>query len=448
MAFRDFKEHFMEQAKKAGFFNRESGNQRGAMPNGGTTGYYPDNKARDLFATQDIPVQQVQQANQSMGTQQAEFHQPVQQPVTPPQGKDPVSQFTSGFGGFQQSNTGYQPNANAQPQQNVWQSNTGYQPNAQAQQNTGYQQNAWQNNTGYQQNANAQPQQNTGYQQNTWQNNTGYQQNVNAQPPQSTGHHQTWQQSTGYQQNVNAQAQQNTGYQQNWQNNTGYQQKWQHTGYQANAAQPQQNAQHVQTPQQRAMGFDQEAETPKQSRAAKRQQRAQQVQQPNIVYMPNSGTGFVDESGKAYAHVERIVQVVSVAACFRVMEFMRNGESIIINTESIANEADVQRCLDLLAGAAFTMGSSMTKITQLKRTYLIAPQTVLVMADATVGSWAERDGAREQYDTEQPEQFRPVRGAYVPDRPDEQRRDMYQAQQERAMNGFTGQQRSYAQTYR
>ena len=61
MAFRDFKEHFMEQAKKAGFFNREGGNQRGAMPNGGTTGYYPDNKARDLFATQDIPVQQVQQ---------------------------------------------------------------------------------------------------------------------------------------------------------------------------------------------------------------------------------------------------------------------------------------------------------------------------------------------------------------------------------------------------
>ena len=247
---------------------------------------------------------------------------------------------------------------------------------------------------------------------------------------------QAYQQGTGYQQPVQQAYQQGTGYQQ------PMPQQWQ----QQPQVQPQQHQ--YQTPQQRAMGFTPEEENRPQ-RQSKRQHRAQQPQPVNnIVYMPNTGnTGFMDESGRAYTHMERVVQLVSVSACFRVIEFMRNGESVIVNTENIASETDTQRCLDLLAGAAFTMGSSMTKITQLKRAYLIAPQTVMVMADVAVNNWADRDSARDQFETEAPEHYRPVRGAYVPDRQDEQRRDYYQAQQERMQQEYTGRQR-YAQNYR
>lgn len=113
----------------------------------------------------------------------------------------------------------------------------------------------------------------------------------------------------------------------------------------------------------------------------------------NISYMPGT---FVGNDGKAYSHVERVVQLVSVQACFRIIEFMRNSESVIVNTEALISDADVQRCLDMLAGAAFTLGCTLTKITQLKRAYLIAPRNVLVMQDAAVARWSEPETVAQQ----------------------------------------------------
>lgn len=155
-------------------------------------------------------------------------------------------------------------------------------------------------------------------------------------------------------------------------------------------------------------------------------QQPQQPQQPdNISYMPGS-SNFVDDDRRSYAHVERIVQLVSVAACFRIIEFMRNGESVIVNTESIANEADVQRCLDMLAGAAFTLECSLTKITQVKRAYLIAPKTVLVMQDKSFAHWNERDSMQMPEMDDAQESYRAERGAYVPDRRWERQPEPYQ----------------------
>ncbi len=407
MAFmKDFTDSLMEKAKKVSFFRKDGDNSRGTMPNGGTTGYYPDTKARDLFAEPEQPVEQpVQQPQQQngpvMGAQQ-QYQQPQQQAA-----KDPVSAYTSSFGGF----------ATATPE---WQYGTGRQTPVSASAGwTGYQQpvnNAQQANpaantgwTGYQQPVNnaqqVNPAGNTGW--------TGYQQPVNnaqqANPAANTG----W---TGYQQSVNNAQQANPAANTGW---TGYQQS-------VNNAQ-------------------QEAEQHRARRTGKRQQRENQPQQSNITYMNNGGTNFVDESGSAYIHTERVIQMVNVEATFRVIDFMRNNESIIVNVEGIANETETQRCLDLLVGAAFTMGCSMTKITQFKHAYLFAPRSVLVLADDSVKGWMGHGGVYDQRDAAGSEQYRPVSGAYTPDRPDEQRRDMYQEQQERMQRGYTGQQRAYAQ---
>ena len=230
-----------------------------------------------------------------------------------------------------------------------------------------------------------------------------------ANPAANTG----W---TGYQQPVNNAQQANPAA------NTGW------TGYQ----QPVNNAQ-------------QELDQHRARRMGKRQQRENQPQQSNITYMNNGGTNFVDESGSAYIHTERVIQMVNVEAAFRVIDFMRNNESIIVNVEGIANETETQRCLDLLVGAAFTMGCSMTKITQFKHAYLFAPKSVLVLADDSVKGWMGHDGMYDQREAAGGEQYRPVSGAYTPDRPDEQRRDMYQEQQERMQRGYTGRQQAYAQ---
>lgn len=122
-------------------------------------------------------------------------------------------------------------------------------------------------------------------------------------------------------------------------------------------------------------------------------QPAPQQAPDNISFMPGN---YVDGS-RAYVHVERITQLVSFQACYRIIEFMKNGESVIVNTESIPNEAEVIRCIDMLSGAAYTLGCSITKITNIKRAYLISPPTVQVLADVFIKRMSDRrneDGMR------------------------------------------------------
>ena len=138
------------------------------------------------------------------------------------------------------------------------------------------------------------------------------------------------------------------------------------------------------------------------------QQPAPQQQVPdNISFMP----GHYVDGNRAYVHVERITQLVSFQACYRIIEFMKNGESVIVNTESIANEAEVIRCIDMLSGAAYTLGCSITKITNIKRAYLISPPTVQVLADVFIRRMSDRrneEGARRRtgrYSEEQDDRF-------------------------------------------
>ena len=213
---------------------------------------------------------------------------------------------------------------------------------------------------------------------------TGFQTGYESIPQPDWADPQRMQQNAAWQQPAQAA----TGWQQPAQGATAWQQPAQGaTGWQ----QPAQGATAWQQPAQAAAAWQQPAQT-----GTNWQQPAQTAawgappetvrQEGNISYMPGQ---FVTENGQAYKHVERVAQLVSVAACFRIMEFMRNGETVVVNTEAITNDADVQRCLDMLAGAAFTLGCSLTKITSIKRAYLIAPQSVLVLQDAGIAHMSD-----------------------------------------------------------
>lgn len=358
MSLKEWTDQMLSRIKGGRTGNEEEPEYESNMANGGFSGYRPrQEKARNIFATQSIPVQKNTMGNTASHSGMTGMFAPapgqpgytgqvsmpgygfepnVQQPV------DPVQQYTADVGGFQpgMNGTGYQPPMNG----------AGYQPGM--------------NGTGYQS-----PMGNTAYQQPPM-NGTGYQPEMNGMGYQSPMG------STAYQPGMNG---------------TGYQPPM-------NGAQPQQPA-----------GFTgrMRAQQPQQP------QQPQQSQQPdNISYMPGN---FIGPDGRGYRHVERIAQLVSVSACFRIIEFMRNRESVIVNTESIASEADVQRCLDMLAGAAFTLGCSLTKITQVKRAYLIAPETVLVMQDTALSRWSERDNVP-QPDESQPEgRYRATKSVYAPD---------------------------------
>lgn len=222
------------------------------------------------------------------------------------------------------------------------------------------------------------PPQGTGYQA------TGYQQ-------QATGYQATGYQPTGYQQPMN-------GYT-NMQQPMGYQPSGNTMPYQGMGnwqEQPQQPymdpmANGFGAPQQQPQSFGNTVPFPpvgQNTQYQPFQQPQQPAQQPdNISYMPGN---FVGEDGKAYAHCERVAVLSNVSMCYRIIEFMRNNESVIVSTEQITDEAENQRCLDLLYGAAFAMKCSFTRVAA-RSIYLVAPSTVMVVPYEAVRRMSDQD---------------------------------------------------------
>lgn len=396
MNFKDLKENFFASLKKGAAQNQpeDDGVQQSNMSNGGFSGYHPNQPKKSFFGTQSMKSVQPQNqgTTRNSGSGMTNAFNPVAgmpynaPPMTPYPAQqqtyaDPARQYTAGLGGFGGGFTQQQANPFAQQPMGA----TQQQANPFAQQPMGA---------------------------------TQQQANPFGQPPMGT----TQQPPVNPYQPPMGQPQGNP-YQQQPQDMQQMFDTLFGTRTSRMGQQPQANPTMQQPPVQNPWPPQPQPQQPQQRTGFTERLRGLRKDQPkqepgNIAYIdPNN---FVGTDGKAYRHVERVAQLVSVSACFRIIEFMRNGESVIVNTESIANEADVQRCLDMLAGAAFTLGCSLTKITQLKRAYLIAPATVLVMQDTGVARWNDNDQAsrgstvpEESY----PGQFRPERGVYAPDRP-------------------------------
>ena len=101
---------------------------------------------------------------------------------------------------------------------------------------------------------------------------------------------------------------------------------------------------------------------------------------------------FVGADGTAYAMAIRLTQPLSTSRCYRIIEFMRNGEAVLVNMELMQDAIECDRCLDLLYGAAYAMGYTFTRVAN-RVLYLIAPQTVNVQAYASINDIAQRDNA-------------------------------------------------------
>ena len=98
--------------------------------------------------------------------------------------------------------------------------------------------------------------------------------------------------------------------------------------------------------------------------------------QNNISYMP----GFSPDAGSSFTHVEHIMTMTGLRSCYEAIACMKNGETLIVMMDAIANESESMRCQDMLAGAAFTLGCSV-RMLQGGRLVLIAPEGVKVLPE-------------------------------------------------------------------
>ncbi len=329
------------------------------LPSGGTSGYHPVQERRrgilgGMSRAGREPQRPAPKRNQSAANQQAGYQSGGYQAAGyqsggyQPTGYQPAGYQPTGYQPAGYQPTGYQPTG-YQP--------TGYQP-------TGYQPTGYQP-TGYQP-AGYQP---TGYQPTGYQP-TGYQPNGypsgGTENPAATMSRKPVQMGSGYQGAFTQGPE--PAYQQTFppREEKPYEQKWQQ------GAAPQ--------AEDRNRRFGRAEEVP---------HFGQQSVPNNVSYMPNV---FVGDNGVGYRHVERLTQPVSASTCYRLIEFMRNGESVIVNTELIQDERENQRCLDLLYGAAYTMNCSFTRIAA-KSIYLIAPASVTVISYESIRQMNEQDQA-------------------------------------------------------
>ena len=105
--------------------------------------------------------------------------------------------------------------------------------------------------------------------------------------------------------------------------------------------------------------------------------REEAVPRSNISYMP----GYAPDAGAApFNHVEHILTMTGLKSCYEAIECMKNGETLIVALDAIANENESMRCQDMLAGAAFTLGCTV-RMLQGARLVLIAPQGVKILPE-------------------------------------------------------------------
>ena len=108
-------------------------------------------------------------------------------------------------------------------------------------------------------------------------------------------------------------------------------------------------------------------------------------QQPSNV-LPFPGMTRSPE-GSYYAHVEYVVLLRSRNECTKVIEYIKANASVFLNMEFIANDSERQRCVDMLSGAAYTLGCNLSKISQ-RGIYLISSPSVYVVIDPALQKFA------------------------------------------------------------
>ncbi len=114
-----------------------------------------------------------------------------------------------------------------------------------------------------------------------------------------------------------------------------------------------------------------------------RQQSAQGYQQmpePQQFQRPGNVVDFPVQQEANPTHVEYVILLRSRNECTKVIEYIKTNASVFMNMEYIANESERQRCVDMLSGAAYTLGCQLHKISN-RGIYLIASPYVRVMID-------------------------------------------------------------------
>lgn len=178
-----------------------------------------------------------------------------------------------------------------------------------------------------------------------------------------------------------------------------YQQPAQQPVYQQPAAQPyhqpqiqyqqpqmEQQAPHLgYSPQQAQLNHQAPYQAQQQAEPAVRNRRSAQhqemPQEGNIVPFPGNGPEMEQKAMDAY-----VVNVTNITGCRQAMTCLRKGQCTLVVMDQLIDKAEVRRYVDMLNGACFALGGTMTRLSLKVGFYILAPSGMMVYTDPLTAS--------------------------------------------------------------
>jgi FtsZ-interacting cell division protein YlmF len=103
----------------------------------------------------------------------------------------------------------------------------------------------------------------------------------------------------------------------------------------------------------------------------------------NLVQFPGAQQTEPETTRQMDAYV---VNITSVTGCRQAMTCLRKGQCTLVVMDQLIDKAEVRRYVDMLSGACFALGGTMTRLSQKVGFYILAPSGMMVYTDPITAS--------------------------------------------------------------
>ncbi|MGI6686959.1 MAG: cell division protein SepF [Christensenellales bacterium] len=189
----------------------------------------------------------------------------------------------------------------------------------------------------------------------------------------------------GYQSNPYAYQPQQTAYQQPPQADPYAPPPYQYQAPPQQAYPPpqQQPARGFASPQQAQLQQQAQENTGRNRRAAQHQQAMEPQPESNVVPFPGAPIPEAAEPRQMDAYV---VNITNINGCRQAMTCLRKGQCTLVVMDQLVDKAEVRRYVDMLNGACFALGGTMTRLSLKVGFYILAPSGMMVYTDPVTAS--------------------------------------------------------------
>lgn len=133
------------------------------------------------------------------------------------------------------------------------------------------------------------------------------------------------------------------------------------------------------SPQQAQLNQQQAEQTVRNRRAAQHMENP--GQENNIVQFP----GNAQDAEKTQVDVY-VVNITNINGCRQAMTCLRKGQCTLVVMDQLIDKAEVRRYVDMLNGASFALGGTMTRLSLKVGFYVLAPSGMMVYTDPLTAS--------------------------------------------------------------